>query len=279
MDDQNYSYLKRKILKLTKIDLDDYKSQQMRRRLDNFIQHAGVKSVVDYGHMLEDDRNKLQELLDFITINVSEFYRDTAMFSQLQTRILPDLVNNTMKLNVWSAGCSRGQEAYSLAIMLESMSARSRNYRILASDIDDRALSVAMAGGPYGYDDIKSISPELLERYFTCSGKEYRIIDRMKKKLEFKKQNLLLDEFEKDFDLIVCRNVTIYFTDKAKRDLNTKFFNSLKEGGVMFIGGTEVMLDASVIGFENLGVSFYRKPVRGISLRPAAAEKLAALNH
>ena len=160
--------------------------------------------------------------------------------------------------------------------MLDSMSARTRNFRIVASDIDEGALRVARAGGPYNKDDIKNIPPELLKNYVISDENDFRVTEKIKKKIEFRQQNLLMDEFEKDFDLIVCRNVTIYFTDKAKKDLNTKFFNSLKPGGVLFIGGTEVMLDATAISFENLGVSFYRRPVLNVSPAQKPVEKVMA---
>ncbi len=98
------------------------------------------------------------------------------------------------------------------------------------------------------------------------------VVNRIKKRVEFRQQNLLCDEFEQDFDLIICRNVTIYFTEEAKQELNQKFYHSLKDGGVLFIGGTEVMLDATNIGFNGLGVSFYQKPALSTSRRINARE-------
>ena len=258
MNDQDYLYLKRKVLALSNIDLDSYKSQQMRRRLDAFFAHTGAKNVVDYGHMLEQNQNILDELLEFLTINVSEFFRDLAPFEQLRTLILPKLLKNTPRLNVWSAGCSHGEEPYSVAMILESVSPY-HNHRILATDIDEGALRQAKAGGPYSPEQVKNISPVFLRRYFTSSNGGYRIADKIGRRVEFRQQNLLCDEFEQGFDLIICRNVTIYFTDEAKRELNQKFYHSLKDGGVLFIGGTEVMLDVVDIGFKGLATSFYRK--------------------
>ncbi len=98
------------------------------------------------------------------------------------------------------------------------------------------------------------------------------VINKMKQRIEFRQQNLLCDEFEQGFDLIICRNVTIYFTEEAKRELNQRFYHSLKDGGVLFIGGTEVMLDATSVGFKGLGVSFYQKPALSTSRSISARE-------
>jgi chemotaxis protein methyltransferase CheR len=259
MDDESYLYLKRKILKLTDINLDEYKSQQMRRRLNTYLAHTGARSVVDYCHTIENNRDTLMALLDFLTINVSEFFRDINVFDKLQKSILPAILKNSQsKVNIWSAGCSKGQEPYTIAMIMESI-APSQTCRILATDIDEGALKIAKAGGPYTGDDVKNIPQSTYKRYFTAVDGKHMINDKLVKKIEFRQQNLLHDVFEKDFDLIICRNVTIYFTDEAKRELNKRFYNSLKNKGVLFIGGTEVMLDAQKIGFSGMGISFYQK--------------------
>ncbi|MEE8413133.1 MAG: protein-glutamate O-methyltransferase CheR [Dehalococcoidales bacterium] len=259
MDDKNYAYLTKKILKLTKINLDNYKSQQMRRRLNMFLANTGFDNIVSYAAALEKDQEMLQKLRTFLTINVSEFYRDKASFKYLQTIILPKLLKKCSSLNMWSAGCSRGEESYSVAMILNTISP-GQNHRILATDIDDNSLKKARDGGPYSASELKNVSPNIINRYFTISNDEYRVIDKMKHKVEVKHQDLLNDQFERGFDLIICRNVTIYFTEETKRALNERFFKSLKDEGILFIGGTEVMLDASSIGFKQVGTSFYQKP-------------------
>ena len=260
MNDQEYLYLKKKVLNLTNINLDGYKSQQMRRRLDMFVTRAQAKNVVDYCYMLKQDQEMLKELRTFLTINVSEFFRDLSPFEQLKTLILPQLLKNSPILNIWSAGCSHGAEPYSIAMILEDMS-HYHNHRILATDIDGEVLKQAKTGGPYSPAEVKNISSILLRRYFINSDGYYMLTDKMKKMMEFKQHNLLCDKFEKDFDLIICRNVTISFTDKAKRELNERFCHSLKDGGVLFIGGTEFMIEGNTLGFKRLGASFYQKPV------------------
>ncbi len=248
----------------------------MRRRLNMFFTHTRAKNVVEYGHMLEQNQNMLEELRNFLTINVSEFFRDSSPFEQLQTLILPQLLKNTPRLNIWSAGCSHGAEPYTIAMILEQISPY-HNHRILATDIDEGVLKQAKAGGPYSPAEVKGVSSIFLRRYFTSSNGGYMVIDKIRRRVEFRRQNLLCDEFEQSFDLVICRNVTIYFTDEAKRELNRRFYHSLKDGGVLFIGGTEVMLDVVSIGFKGLKASFYQKPApitsRGTEAREGALVK------
>jgi chemotaxis protein methyltransferase CheR len=258
MNDQEYCYLKKKILELTKIDLNYYKTSQMRRRLDGFIARYDNCGVVPYCRMLEQDNDALDKLRDFLTINVSEFFRDMNHFQTLKTIILPSLLRHNHSLNIWSAGCANGAEAYSIAIILEKLSPFT-DHRILGTDIDETSLIKAIAGGPYTPTEIRNVPLELAPKYLTCSERGYHIINRIQQKVEFRKHDLLHDAFEQDFDLIACRNVVIYFSEEAKRRLNQNFHKSLKKDGVLFIGGTETMLDASELGFERVRTCFYRK--------------------
>ncbi len=262
MDDNEFGYLKSRILKLTDIDLDSYKSQQMQRRLGMFYSHSGAPNVAEFCRTLEHDREALARLKNFLTINVTEFFRDTSLFDRLRQTILSELQAASPRLNIWSAGCSRGAEPYTIALILESLFPF-HAHRILATDIDEQALKQARAGGPYTAAEVRGVRPDFLRRYFRFDNGEYWVTDKIRQRVECHRQNLLTDRFERGFDLIFCRNVTIYFTDEAKTDLNRRFFQSLKEGGVLFIGGTEVMLDVTSLGFESLRASFYRKPVRG----------------
>lgn len=260
MEDQEYTYFKEQIRKLTGIDLDDYKSAQMRRRLEGFLTRIPGTGVVPYCKLLERDPEALQRLKDFLTINVSEFFRDAEQFKILKDSVLPELRRNssTATLNVWSAGCSIGAEPYTLAMILEENWSQG-NYRILATDLDQQVLAKAKAGGPYTEAEIKNVPKDLRQKYMTQSGENYQTADSLKRKITFRQQNMLKDKFDRGFDLIVCRNVVIYFTDEAKSLLNQGFRDSLKDNGVLFIGATETLLDAQNLGFKRLHASFYSK--------------------
>lgn len=258
MDDNEYVFVKKKINDLLAIDLDHYKERQMRRRLTTFVERSDASDVDSYFREAESDENMLQELKDFLTINVSEFFRDQHQFEKLEKTILPDLLINGNRLKIWSAGCSIGAEPYTLAIMLEELSP-GRSHTIIATDLDETILTHARAGGPYTEQDIRNVPPTRLKKYFIKENDKFWVTEAIRKKIKFKKHNLLSDPYEAVCDLILCRNVVIYFTDSAKAKINSGFCDSLKEGGVLFIGGSEIIFDAGKIGFEVAMPSFYKK--------------------
>ena len=214
MTDQEYLLLKRKLLKLTGMNLEHYKPQQMRRRLDGFIANK-ADNVVSYLRLIEGDEDAIEKLKKFLTINVSEFFRDAEHFNQLKSLILPDLLKKNLNLRIWSAGCSHGAEPYSLAIALDELSPGG-SYRILGTDLDERILAKARAGGPYTSADLKNVPRSALLKYFTPSSEGHMVNTKLLPKITFKHHNLLTDPYERGFDVIVCRNVIIYFTDDAK---------------------------------------------------------------
>jgi chemotaxis protein methyltransferase CheR len=258
MTDQEFWYLRNTIYKLTNLDINCYKSQQMRRRLEAFIVKNGNSVVPTFCSHLEKNPEKQKELLDYLAINVSEFFRDINQFTNLQTQILPQLLSSSRRLNIWSAACSGGQEPYSIAMALEEMNP-GYNHRILATDIDQGALTQAKNGGPYWPLDVKNITPKLLNKYLIKKDNNYWISENIKKKVAFQRHNLLEDPFEENFDLIVCRNVIIYFSDIVRDNLFKKFHSSLKPGGILFLGGSEVVLKPSEHGFKMITPAFYCK--------------------
>lgn len=275
MDEEEYTYLKNRIHHLLDIDLSGYKDHQMRRRLDSYIARAQEPGVVAYCKMLERDREQCLKLRDFLTINVSEFFRDAEQYEVLRTRVLPELLKKNPKLNIWSAGCSNGSEPYSIAILLEEASPYQK-HKILATDIDVGILAKARAGGPYIASDVRNVGKGLLAKHFKCEEGSYWVTDRVKKKVEFRMHNLLKDPFEKGFDLLICRNVVIYFTDDAKKMLYRGFYESLKEGGYLFIGGTETMLGTSDLPLERVCASFHRRIPAAEAAQPRAGRAVSS---
>jgi chemotaxis protein methyltransferase CheR len=274
MRDLEYSYLKTRIKQLTGIDLDDYRERQMRRRLTSFISRTSAPSVVAYCRMVENDRAMLEDLRSFLTIKVSEFFRDPLPFEQLRTEILPRLLMDRSRLDIWSTGCSVGGEPYSIAIILDKLTPYAK-HRILATDIDEISLARARAGGPYRSNEVRSVPTQLLREYFEVVEECYRVNEKIRRKVEFRKHDLLREPFETGFDLIVCRNVAIYFTEEAKMRLNQQFCQSLSPGGILFVGGTEAIARSREIGLATLGHCFYRKQPMDSSRIQAVDEERA----
>ena len=255
----NYEWFKTEILKLTKIDLNYYKEKQMRRRIDTLVTKNGAKSYEDYVALIKKDAVLFEQFVNFLTINVSEFYRNPDQWKLMDENVIPKiLANNNRQIKIWSAACSTGDEPYSLA-MAFSKHVPLSNIKILATDIDKQVIQHAQVG-LYNAKSIAAVPEDLKKKYFTQVGASYKIADEIKKCVEFKEHNLLKDIYPKDFDLILCRNVVIYFTDEAKDMIYEKFYESLKKKGVLFIGSTEQISNYKDIGFERLSSFYFQKP-------------------
>jgi chemotaxis protein methyltransferase CheR len=259
MDDQDYDLVKREVLRLTGVDLNSYKSTQMQRRLGTFLARSGHSDWRTFFLAIKGDTAQIAKLKDSLTINVSAFLRDPEKFAYLQERLLPQLLAGRPSLRVWSAGCSRGHEPYTLAMLLMRMTGPNRNHFILATDLDQTALAAARAGGPYPAEDLANLPPAWLGTYFEKVPGGYRTVDYLRRQITFREQNMLTDRFESGFDLIVCRNVVIYFTTDVKQQLYERLYAALRPGGILFVGGTEIISRASELGYETAGITFYRR--------------------
>jgi chemotaxis protein methyltransferase CheR len=259
MDELEYNYIKHQVRHLLNVDLNCYKTPQMQRRLKAYLARSGQPNWSRFFRLLRTDPVQLSKFKDYLTINVSSFFRDTEKYKFLQHSVLPQLLRNHSTLRVWSAGCSRGQEAYSLAMMLSETAHGNFPHRIVGTDIDQSALSWAKAGGPYTAEDVAGLPPQFRASFLDIRNNEYRVKDYLRHRVSFRQHNLLDNSMTGKFDLIVCRNVVIYFQADAKQQLYQRFYNSLKPGGILFVGGTEIVPKATEMGFETLHVSFYRR--------------------
>lgn len=259
VDEKDWEQFKEKLFKKSGIDLNLYKEAQMRRRIDNLMGRSNTKGYVVFFNKIENSKEDYQSFIEYLTINVTEFFRTPNKFNELEDVVIRELLKASPKLNVWSAGCSIGAEPYSLAMGLTEITPTVR-HRILATDLDSEMLNRARKA-IYDGNDIKNIAPDRLKKYFEkLPNDKYQLNSDIKAKVEFKQHNLLNDRFESGFDLILCRNVVIYFTDEAKTQLYTGFFKALKPGGVLFVGGTESILNYKEIGYVQYRPFFYRKP-------------------
>lgn len=257
MQEMDYGLFRRKIMQAVGIDLGCYKENQMKRRLAAALTRSGHASLFDYWRAMEQDPALLRDFVDFVTINVSSFFRNREKFDELAESILPGLLKTRRSLKVWSAGCSAGQEPYTVGIILSELTPGTR-HRIIGTDINVSALRLAREA-IYTRDDVREVRPELVQKYFTVEGDKLRLKDPVRQMVDFRPHNLLADAYEQDCDLILCRNVMIYFTEEAKARVFKGFHASLRPGGVLFIGGTETIMAASELGFELISPFFYRK--------------------
>lgn len=255
----DYEYLKKEVLALTAIDLNAYKEKQMKRRIDTLIMKHKIQGYENYVQGLKKDTALFDEFVNYITINVSEFYRNPEQWKFMDEEVIPELIKRFGKnLKIWSAACSTGDEPYSLVMALSRHLPLS-NIKIFATDLDKQVIAKAKVG-LYADKSVASVPADLKQKYFTKVGPSYKISDEIKARVEFKEHNLLKDTYPTDYHFIICRNVLIYFTEEAKDEVFRKYYKSLAKGGVLFIGSTEQIINYKEIGYERKNSFFYQKP-------------------
>lgn len=256
MSEQYSQFIAQIKLKLG-IDLTLYKEAQMKRRLTSLRNKRGFDSFSSYYDALNKNEQLLQEFIDRLTINVSEFYRNPKRWDVLRETILPKLIGNKKQITIWSAACSTGDEPYSIAMILKEFFPQIQ-FKIIATDIDDIVLGKAKQG-IYPEQALKDLPKDLKTKYFSHENRLYKIDPLLKQYITFKKHNLLADQYPKAIDLIICRNVLIYFTDEAKENIYRQFSNSLVENGVLFVGSTEQIFTPNLYGLQLIDTFFYQK--------------------
>ncbi|KZE77240.1 CheR family methyltransferase [Paenibacillus elgii] len=256
MEDKDFLLFIKKVKDYTSIDLSQYKEAQMKRRLTTLRMKKGYTTFASFFEAMTKDKELFYEFLDRMTINVSEFWRNPNRWEVLEQKFLPDMLRKSRKVKCWSAACSTGEEPYTLAMILAELNAQ--DSVVLATDIDDGALEKAKKA-IYSDRSVRDVPAKYLQKYYRQENLTYHIADSLKKSIRFQKQNLLVDTFDTGFDLIVCRNVMIYFTEEAKHLLYHKFANALKPGGILFVGSTEQIFSPAQYGLESAETFFYRK--------------------
>ncbi len=254
----DYEYFKKEVLSLTKIDLNAYKEKQMKRRIDTLITKHKVEGYDKFVAKLRDDKAVFDDFVNYLTINVSEFYRNPEQWQLMDKQIIPELINRFgTNLKIWSAACSTGDEPYSL-VMAFSKHIPLNQINITATDIDKQVIEKAKLG-LYNEKSIAAVPDEFKRKYFTKVGPSYKIADEIKARVHFQLHNLLKDAYPDRCDLIVCRNVLIYFTEEAKDNIFRKYNASLKSNGILFIGSTEQIINYKEMGYERKNSFFYIK--------------------
>lgn len=257
MCSDDYSQFISSIKKLTGIDLSHYKEAQMKRRMISLYEKKGCTSFQEYFKLLLQNKEMLNEFLDRMTINVSEFYRNRNRWDILEKKIFPELLQRTKNPKIWSAACSTGEEPYTIAMILSKFLPLSQ-VSILATDIDENVLTRARIG-IYPERSLNEVPLEMKGKFFRRVGNGYKLSPEIIRTVTFRQHNLLGDSFGGPFDLIVCRNVLIYFTEEAKVMLYHKFSKAMKAGGVFFVGSTEQIFNPGTYGLEPIDTFFYRK--------------------
>jgi chemotaxis protein methyltransferase CheR len=242
---------------LCRIDLEQYKRPQMERRIRTFASGRGVEALPEYLTVLRKDRSELEAFLDRITINVSQLWRNPEQWDVLATNVLPALAAEG-RIRAWSAGCSYGAEAYTLAAVAADAIPQART-EVRGTDIDERIIAQAKTGR-FTLADARSAPAKQLERWFDRDGDEYVAKPELRRAMRFDTGDLLRMRIApSSFDLILCRNTVIYFNQEVRDDLHARLADALRPGGVLIVGATERVADARALDLTSTHPFTYRK--------------------
>ncbi len=288
LPDSEFRKFRELIYSLTGIAMSEEKHSLVQSRLQRRLRYHGLTSFGDYYAMVGGagaDGDEIGEFINCVTTNTTSFFREPHHFDFVAKKVIPELADRVRrgeakpKLRIWHAGCSSGEEPYTLSITLnKALSGRGEwDVRQLCSDIDTDVLARAESG-IYPEDRVKGIPTDVLRGSFLRGKGEqdslYRVKAHLREPLTFRQINLLDDHWPLQagtkFDMIWCRNVVIYFDKPTQKKLFARYQERLKPGGYLFIGHSESLLGVSD-AFESLGQTIYRLPETG-----SRSERLAA---
>ncbi|MGW6023620.1 CheR family methyltransferase [Streptomyces sp. NPDC055099] len=262
-------------------DFTGYKRSTLGRRIRKRMSDVGVQSYEDYRDLLETDTVEFRALFNTILINVTSVFRDPDAWDLVQREVLPQLLTDAEpegEIRVWSAGCSSGEEAYSLAIMFaEALGVEEslNRVKIYATDVDEEALREARAGR-YPAKNLEALSAELRDKYFERHDTHYVFRPDLRRRVIFGRHDITRDAPISRLDLLVCRNTLMYFNVEAQTQIIDRFHFALREGGYLFLGKAEMLLSDSD-RFEAINIRqrvFRRQPGNTIPPYPSVPLKM-----
>jgi chemotaxis protein methyltransferase CheR len=244
--DLAFQYLKRKVI-AKGLNCTGYKDDFLKRRFGGRMNVKGISSYAEYAHFLDKNPTECKELLDALTINVSEFFRDPTVWKAFQNTIMPVIIKERMQasqreIKIWSAGCADGEEPYTIAIsIIDALSYNLKAFRIdiVATDLDPQSLNRAR-GGIYPPARLRLVKHSVLQRFFTpIDGGNFRISDEARRLVRFQSHDLFSLPPSSPFDVVSCRNVMIYFSRELQQRLFRNFHRALSTGGYLILGKVE----------------------------------------
>ncbi len=259
--DPDFEQLTRKIARDRDFGCQSYKEKCLRRRIAVRMRARGVHTYGDYARLLDTDEGEYEHLLDALTINVTRLFRNPETYETMARRVIPSLWAKTGgRMDIWSAGCSSGEEAYSLAILVHRHAAalgqlpRLARTRVIGTDID-RASLAAAARAEYGESAFADTPPEIRAEYFP-EGPPYVVREDVRRMVHFERRDLLSeappDARSGTLQLVACRNVIIYFDRGTQEALFQRFHDALAPGGYLVLGKVETLLGTARAGFATV---------------------------
>lgn len=273
MDRESYTFLRDVVRRHSGIHLTDREAGVLETRVQRRLRALGLATAAEYATYLRgpEGPGEIPALLDAVTVNYTFFFRENRQFQFLSAEVLPALLSRPDSLDreairVWSAGCSSGEEPYSIAICFVEAAGSAERCRLqlLASDLNRRALQTATRG-IYPLDRLTAFPPEYRYKYLVRDAETpegcLRLTGEIRRLVTFRRSNILsrVQPFRGDLDLIFCRNVMLYFDEGTRRRLLGSFRRGLRPGGHLFLGETETPSPAAGAGFDRVGPGVFRK--------------------
>lgn len=262
MTDRELSQLTAYIGSVTGINLDASKRYLIEGRLSAVAAEMGCSSFDALYQRAKADRSVERRVIEAISTNETSFFRDRKVFDLLKQKLVPDLLGTSISkpVSIWSAASSTGQEAYSIAIALEQIlfDLAKTNLRIRGTDISEKVVNHANKGEYSQLEVGRGLEPKELMKYFNRVGDVFRVRDDLRLVTRFAVDNLLAPQTSGPFDIILCRNVLIYFAPQDKAKVVANLVRRLKPGGVLVLGATEslVGIDPRLRRAEFRGVGY-----------------------
>jgi chemotaxis protein methyltransferase CheR len=241
LDDANFALYRDFIYKESGITFTATNRSILESRLKERFRENKIDSVSDYLEKIKKDKEELKGFLDSITTNLTRFFRNQAQFDALEKFVIPEVMKIKKMpgtIRIWSAGCSTGEEPYTIAMLLSEILPSSWNYDILASDLSLKCLMTAKEGF-YAENRIVGIPDSYMPKYFTKVDGGFKIIPAIQAKIKFDYHNLKNDSQQRNFDIVFCRNVIIYFDEAAQEGVMGRFYDSMAAKSFLFIGHSE----------------------------------------
>jgi chemotaxis protein methyltransferase CheR len=237
-----YQKLKRLLQEAVGLDCSCYRDEYLKRRFAVRLRATGTNTYSRYVRYLKKNPVEYYLVLDNLTINYTTFFRDRDVYVYLEKTILPRLFRSN-KVRIWSAGCATGEEPYSLAILVHSLLGKALSkyqVTIFASDFDEDALAKAVKG-EYNRKQLTGLEGSLIDKYFSNDGASYRVKNFVRQLIRFEKHDLMKPSLHKGLDLILCRNVMIFFSRESQQQVHMHFYNALRDGGYLVTGKSEIL--------------------------------------
>lgn len=246
-EDASFQELLEELAKVRGLDFRGYKPESLQRRLRKRMAQVNIDSYSDYIRYFGENPSEINNVLEVVLINVTEFFRDPEAWDALRQEALPSMLERLKpgdSFRAWCAGCASGEEVFSLAILLaEHFGPRLSEYdvKIYATDHDEDALNVARRG-EYTIEHLRRLRPDWRTKYFDGTGRLLRVQRELRRLAIFGRSNLVTGAPISHVSLLICRNVLIYFDVDLQRQVLEKFRYALEEGGVLFLGRSESQL-------------------------------------